>query len=148
MLVLGSKVTFQGRHGRSGLIPIWKRATTVREFGPWDHQTFDVIVGEIGGSDRDQDNEAVEMELREDGTTVALDSTNAEAVHPLFSEAWYEAVAEAKQQEDDIEHAMWREDSHQSDVEEAASENDSKVPHGNVSSLSMRIICAYMRYMR
>ena len=130
-----SKVTFQGRHGRSGLIPIWKRATTVREFGPWDHQTFDVIVGEIGGSDRDQDNEAVEMELREDGTTGALDSTNAEAVHPLFSEAWYEAVAEAKQQEDDVEHAMWRDDSHQSDVEEAASENDSKVPHGNVSSL-------------
>ena len=63
----------------------------MREFGPWDHQTFDIIVGEMGGSDRDQGNNAEAMELFEDGSTVGEETppndASVEAVHPLFSEA-------------------------------------------------------------
>ena len=43
-------------------------------------------------------------------------------------------MSEAKQQEDDVEHAMWRDDSHQSGVE-AASGSNSEVLRGGVSSL-------------
>ena len=116
-----SKVTFQGRHGKSGLIPLWKRATTVREFGPWDHQTFDIIVGEMGGSDRDQGDEAEAMELREDGIDSGLRDTSEQPmlkqfIH-YFPKSGMRQWLKPSEQEDDVEHAMWREDSHQSDVE-------------------------------
>ena len=44
-----SKVTFHGRHGKNQCVHMWNRASTVREFGPTDHQTFDIIGGEVGG---------------------------------------------------------------------------------------------------
>jgi len=115
-----SKVTFHGRHGNNQCVQMWNRASTVRDFGPVDHQTFDIIGGEVGGADLDQEDDA--MELLEDGSvvgSVVIDvshlAVQANAIHPLFSEEWYEAVADAQQQEADMEEAMWGETNLQPD---------------------------------